>query len=181
VSLSKARKLLLLGILRQSEMHGYLLNAHMAVDAPISLKKPTAYNLLARMEEDGLIVPRTEATGDRERHIYSVTKKGEAEFIKLMRESVGEFNLAEFPGLVCLTWVDALPKREAIKLLKQRRQGIEKFMEHARKVHADSEINRALHASLSASTKSISDYWHKYIAAEFALIDELIEVLGGNK
>ena len=68
MGMTDQRKLLLLGILRQSDMHGYLLNAHLDGTIPISLKKPTAYNLLDRMEEDGWVEHRDEPTGtDRER------------------------------------------------------------------------------------------------------------------
>jgi len=177
MSLTDERRLLLLGILRQSDMHGYLLHAHLAVDAPISLKKPTAYNLLARMEEDGLIVRRTEATGDRERRIYSVTDKGEAEFLRLLKKTMGRFSVAEFPGLVCLNWIDALPPDEAISLLKERRRGLEKYIELIQSVHANEEISRYIHASLTAGSHAVMDFWHKYIKAEFELIDQMLKVL----
>lgn len=180
MSLSQARKLLLLGILRQKDMHGYQLHTHLAVDAPISLKKPTAYHLLARMEEEGLIEKRTEATGERERHIYSVTNEGETVFLQLLRETLGQFNLAEFPGLVCLNWVDALPRKEAISLLKRRRRGIEEFIAHVQWVHSDPELDKQIHASLTASSKAVMEYWHKYIQAEFELIDQLLDSLGGK-
>ena len=53
MAMTTERKLLLLGLLRKNDMHGYLLNAHLGGAVPISLKKPTAYNLLDRMEQGG--------------------------------------------------------------------------------------------------------------------------------
>ena len=42
MAMTNERKLLLLGLLRRSDMHGYLLSAHLDGSVPISLKKPTA-------------------------------------------------------------------------------------------------------------------------------------------
>lgn len=52
------RKLLLLGILRQQEMHGYQLYEFIERDlaACTNLTKPTAYYLLNKMAEDNWIV-----------------------------------------------------------------------------------------------------------------------------
>ena len=91
MALTDERKLLLLGILRQSEMHGYLLNAHLDGAAPISLKKPTAYNLLERMHTDGWVSYRDEPTGDRPRRVYALTETGEQAFLRLLRKQLQHF------------------------------------------------------------------------------------------
>jgi DNA-binding PadR family transcriptional regulator len=126
MAMTNERKLLLLGLLRRSDMHGYLLNAHLDGTVPISLKKPTAYNLLERMEKDAWVEHRDEPTGDRPRRVYSITRNGEAAFLKLLRQQLGELTPAETPGLVSLSFLDSLPASEATELLEQRRATLEK-------------------------------------------------------
>ncbi|MBL8155487.1 MAG: helix-turn-helix transcriptional regulator, partial [Anaerolineae bacterium] len=61
------RELLLLGLLRREDMHGYQLhefiNQNMA--SCIDLKKPTAYYLLDRMAESGWISASAVQEGSR--------------------------------------------------------------------------------------------------------------------
>ncbi len=125
MALTDERKLLLLGLLREADMHGYLLNAHLGSITPISLKKPTAYNLLERMEDDGWVTYRDEPVGDRPRRVYKVTGEGERAFQELLRQQLGTFIPAEFPGVVSLNFLDCIPAVEAIDLLKQRLTAIE--------------------------------------------------------
>jgi DNA-binding PadR family transcriptional regulator len=125
--LTDERKLLLLGLLRQSDMHGYLLNAHLDGSVPISLKKPTAYNLLDRMERDGWIEHRDEPTGERPRKVFSLTMQGETAFRTLLIEQLRTFRPTEFPSAVSLTFLDALPSRKAMELLQQRREAAEAY------------------------------------------------------
>lgn len=115
------RKLLLLGLLRQTDMHGYLLNEHLESGSPVSLKKPTAYNLLDRMERDGWVEGRDESTGDRTRKVYSVTARGEEVFFDMLREQLPRYAANESPAMVSLGFVDALPGDEALELLRRRR------------------------------------------------------------
>jgi DNA-binding PadR family transcriptional regulator len=119
------RKLLLLGLLRQTDMHGYLLNEHLDGVAPVTLKKPTAYNLLDRMEKDGWVAGRDESTGDRPRKVYSVTETGEAEFYRLLREQVPAYAPNESPAMVSIGFLDALEIGEARELLERRRDAAE--------------------------------------------------------
>ncbi len=59
------RKLLLLGLLRMQDMHGYQINdfidAFLAVC--VDVKKPTAYYLLNKMHADGWIAVEEQAGG----------------------------------------------------------------------------------------------------------------------
>ena len=123
------RKLLLLGLLRGSDMHGYLLNAHLDGSVPISLKKPTAYNLLERMEKEGWVEHRDEPTGDRPRRVYSLTPEGEVAFLGLLREQLASFSPAELPSAVSLSFLDAIPPADAVKLLRRRRESVTRFRE----------------------------------------------------
>ena len=119
--MTEERKLLLLGLLRQTNMHGYLLNEHLEGGAPVTLKKPTAYNLLDRMERDGWIAHRNESTGDRIRKVYSVTKDGERAFFRLLKEQLMTYLPNESPAIVSIGFLDELQKTEALQLLCSRR------------------------------------------------------------
>jgi DNA-binding PadR family transcriptional regulator len=125
--MTNERKLLLLGLLRQTEMHGYLLNEHLDGFAPMTLKKPTAYNLLERMERDGWVVGRDEPTGERPRKVYSVTQKGEEAFLELLRDQVPEYAPNESPAMVSIGFLDALGRAEALELLGRRREAAQSF------------------------------------------------------
>lgn len=102
-------------------MHGYVLNEHLGGRSPLSLKKPTAYNLLARMEADGWIAGRDESTGDRTRTVYSVTAAGEQAFFRLLREQLSSYAPGETPAMVSVGFLDALERGEALDLLRRRR------------------------------------------------------------
>ena len=118
------RKLLLLGLLRKQEMHGYqineLIDAHLGTS--IHLTKPTAYRLLHKMTDDGLVSFREETVGNRPaRRIYTITPLGEVEFQKLLKESLSEYKPAEQPNTISLAFMDTLPPGEVLPLLKKRR------------------------------------------------------------
>jgi DNA-binding PadR family transcriptional regulator len=126
------KKLLLLGLLRMNEMHGYRLNelidAHLGKS--VLLTKPTAYNLLEKMTEDGWIVYSEEQAGNRPpRRVYSITPEGEAAFQSILRESLATFKPAEFRSDIALAFLEVIPPAEAISLLQKRRKAIEVELE----------------------------------------------------
>ena len=109
-------KLLLLGLLRQQNMHGYQL--YEFIDRGFSvctdLKKPTAYYLLNKMAEEGLISEDHIQEGNRPlRRVYTLTEKGEAEYQRLLRANlaIARLILAAMPVWLLLEWLDALLKR----------------------------------------------------------------------
>ena len=121
------RKLLLLGLLRSEEMHGYQLNEFIDshLGQTVYLKKPTAYRLLNQMAENGLVASREERVGNRPpRRVYSLTAKGSNEFQRMLRESLADYEAAMFPGNVGFLFLDTLPAAEAGTLLEQRRAGV---------------------------------------------------------
>ena len=170
MGMTDQRKLLLLGILRQSDMHGYLLNAHLDGTIPISLKKPTAYNLLDRMEEDGWVEHRDEPTGDRPRKVFSVTDAGEQAFQKLLREQLREFTPAESPSAVSVSFLDAIPIAEALELLKQRRKSVEEYRDalvpHQGEGTPDEHDAGSAHFAI--------EYARRLIEMESQLLDDVI-------
>jgi len=175
MALTNERKLLLLGLLRQNDMHGYLLNAHLDASVPITLKKPTAYNLLDRMERDGWIAHRDEPTGDRPRKVYSVTERGERAFRDLLAAQLRTFRPAEFPSAVALTFLDALPPPEALAYVQQRRAAVEAFREELDPAAGDVHGPGVAHddASVGAAHVAVT-YALRLAELEIDVLDEII-------
>ena len=118
------KKLLLLGILRQQEMHGYQLNEF--IDANLSLctdlKKPTAYFLLDKMAAEGWITAEQEQEGNRPpRRVYRLTPAGEQAYEQLLRENLSEYQSAVFPGDMGLAFLDSMKPEDALALLQKQR------------------------------------------------------------
>lgn len=131
------RELLLLGLLRQMDMHGYRLAEFIERDLTIctDLKKPTAYFLLDKMVKQGWITQHQEQEGNRPpRRVYRITAEGETQFQRLLRENLATYTSATFVGDVGLAFVEALDQTEARTLLTQRRTALAADLEAARAV-----------------------------------------------
>ena len=129
------RELLLLGLLRSQEMHGYQL--HEAVDSHlgmgVQLTKPTAYRLLSNMAEDGWVTFREEQEGNRPpRRVYAITSQGEVAFQRLLRESLANYQPSDFTCHIGLAFLDQLSPEEALPLLHRRQAGMEELLESTR-------------------------------------------------
>ncbi len=160
------RQLLLLGLLRQQDMHGYQLYEFIEQDlsACTDLKKSTAYYLLNKMAANGWITEEQVQDGNRPpRRVYSLTPAGEAAFQRILRANMSEFYPAYFPGDIGLAFVDDIPVEEAINLLQERRKKLVKALRQvqAAPVHQGSlqwTINHQLH----------------HLQAEVAWLDEML-------
>lgn len=122
------RELLLLGLLRRHEMHGYQLlefiDSQMA--SCVDLKKPTAYFLLDKMAVTGWIHAEQTHEGNRPpRRVYRITAQGEAAFQRLLRENLAGYAPITFGSDIGLAFIGELPAEEALVLLEQRRKAIE--------------------------------------------------------
>ena len=160
------KKLLILGVLRSQEMHGYQLSEHLdhTVGMAITLKKSNAYKLLNKMEEDGWVTYHEEREGNRPpRRVYAITPEGETAFQKMLRESLAAYPSPEFPGVIALNHLDALSPDEAVSLLGQRREKVEGRFREIDVVPADI---RSLHPGF--------EYLHRYYLAELEWLDEVM-------
>jgi DNA-binding PadR family transcriptional regulator len=131
------RKLLLLGLLRRQEMHGYQL--HEFIDQNLALctdlKKPTAYYLLDKMATDGWLVTETEQEGNRPpRRIYQLTHEGEEAFQRLLRENLAHYDPVNFPGDMGLAFLEWLEADEARALLVQQKHELEARLQEIQNV-----------------------------------------------
>lgn len=121
------RELLLMGVLRQGEMHGYQLHDFIERNMAFctDLKKPTAYFLLDKMQESGWVTVKAAREGNRpQKRIYKLTAKGEAAFHEMLRANLSDFSAAKTGSDIGLAFIDAMPAEEAQHLLQQRRDAI---------------------------------------------------------
>jgi DNA-binding PadR family transcriptional regulator len=159
------RKLLLLGLLRSHEMHGYQLNeiidTHLGTS--VHLKKPTAYRLLNEMADDGWITYREEREGNRpSRRVYAITSQGEATFQQLLRDSLANYKPAESRSDISLAFLDVLPGEETLSLLHQRRAVITSLLQT---LHTD-----AHHGSFQL----VIDHKVRHLSTELEWLAEII-------
>ncbi len=161
------RELLLLGLLRREDMHGYQLhefiNQNMA--SCVELKKPTAYYLLDKMAESGWITETETQEGNRPpRRVYQLTTEGEAVFQRLLRENLSSHYPARFTGDIGLTFLDTLPPDEAKTLLMQRRA-----------VLADEVVTAQAIPNHPGSSQLVIEHRLRHLQTELAWLDEVIE------
>jgi DNA-binding PadR family transcriptional regulator len=133
------RELLLLGLLRQTEMHGYQINefidAHLG--SSINLTRPTAYRLLQNMTERGWVSFREEKVGKRPtRRIYAITENGEAQFREILKTCISQYELADSASSIYLAFLDALPLKEALPLLEKQRQTVAELLARMKSDHS---------------------------------------------
>ncbi|MBT3241189.1 MAG: PadR family transcriptional regulator [Chloroflexi bacterium] len=126
------KQIFLLGLIRQSDMHGYqildLINSHFNII--INITKPTAYRLLNNMAEDGWISLREEKEGKRPpRHVYSITPKGEKEFQRMLRESLAEYKPIERPNPISIAFLQIFPPEEILPHMLKRKSSVESIIE----------------------------------------------------
>ncbi|MFC4638327.1 helix-turn-helix transcriptional regulator [Deinococcus hohokamensis] len=117
------RILVLLGLLSVQGRHGYQLSEMIEhqLQYVIQLKKGTAYLLLDRLEQHGLISSRTEQPGLRPtRKVYSLTSAGHEHFEALLTRHLEEEPSILLPGNVPLMFSEHLPAAERLALLRGR-------------------------------------------------------------
>jgi DNA-binding PadR family transcriptional regulator len=162
-------KLLLLGILRRHEMHGYQLYEFIDRDmgSCIDIKKPTAYYLLNKMAQDGWLTEEQAQEGNRPpRTIYHMTAQGEQAFQALLRQNLSSFSSSSFPGDIGLAFLDELPPTEAFVLLQQRRLALEAALQSARSAPRH-----------QGSVQWMLDHQARHLQAELEWLDELLTFL----
>jgi DNA-binding PadR family transcriptional regulator len=122
MSTVRDKRLLLLGILSEHSLHGYELNELLKSPANgIRIGKANAYQLLAKLADEGLVRGREERIEKRPpRTIYTITTRGQAEFARLLQERLPEHEATEYPDGVSLNFVHTLDPDVAVPLLEQR-------------------------------------------------------------
>jgi len=168
------KKLLLLGLLRSQEMHGYQLNEVIDhhLGASVQLKKPTAYRLLNEMANDGWITYKEEQDGNRPlRRIYSLTLQGEVEFQRLLRMILADYKPTELLSDIGIAFLDVLPPSEAIPLLHKQRAVIERLLQTV----SGHDVEH------SGSFQLMIEHQRRYLTTELEWLDEVITRIGTPK
>jgi DNA-binding PadR family transcriptional regulator len=117
--------LAVMALLFERPMHPYEMVSTMRErnkDEAIRLRYSSLYSVVGAMEREGLVVElETRRDGKRpERTVYGITEAGRAEFLAWLRELLRE-PMKEYTRFTAgLSFVAALPPREAVALLDQR-------------------------------------------------------------
>jgi DNA-binding PadR family transcriptional regulator len=170
MSALRDKKLLLLGILLHTRVHGYELNQLLKSPAStIRIGKANAYQILAKMEAQGLVSSEQKQEGKRPpRQVYSITTKGKEELFQLLRESLAQYEPLEYPNGVSLDLLALIQPQEALPLLQQRR---ERLALHCKTLAGFSDDIRASHPGL--------DFLIRQASLEKELLDEIINKNSG--
>jgi DNA-binding PadR family transcriptional regulator len=120
-------ELLVLGLLRQQDQHGYRINEF--IDANLgrltTMKRPTAYATLDRLHRHGCVAVRIEQAGNRApRKVYAITPAGEARFRDLLRANLASAPLSSTTE-IGLLFLDGLPLVDVAACLVARRERLD--------------------------------------------------------
>ncbi|HEU5433846.1 MAG TPA: helix-turn-helix transcriptional regulator, partial [Thermomicrobiales bacterium] len=115
-------ELLVLGLLRLQDQHGYRINEF--VDSNLgrltTMKRPTAYATLDRLHRQGCVAVRAEQIGNRTpRKVYAITPAGEARFQALLRANLAAPPLTSTTE-IGLLFLDGLPPDDVAACLAAR-------------------------------------------------------------
>jgi DNA-binding PadR family transcriptional regulator len=160
------KELLLLGILRREDMHGYQLAEFIEHNLGVctDLTKSTAYYLLDKMAQDGWITFAETQPGKRPaRRVYHLTQEGESAFQHLLRQNLAAFNPQVFPDDIGLAFLDGVGMEEACALLDQRRAALVARLEELRQVHTH-----------PGTLQWLIDHQRHHLAQELNWLDEII-------
>ena len=166
------REMLLLGLLRSGEMHGYQLNDYIerTLSFCADVKKATAYFLLDKMEGRGWVTAIEQREGNRPpRKVYHLTPSGEAEFQRLLRENLATFSSARSAADIGLAFIGALDPGEARQLLQQRRAALSTDLDSIRAAPQ--------HGS---GVQLLINHQINYLDSELRWLDETIASLGNK-
>ncbi|HST69223.1 MAG TPA: PadR family transcriptional regulator [Solirubrobacterales bacterium] len=112
----------ILGFVRKGPKSGYEIKA--LVDNSTRFFWAASYGQiypeLKRLAEAGLIVGSDSPTGGRKRTVYEITADGEEELRSWLRQRPDVFEMRD-EGLLKLFFADALPREEALVILREMR------------------------------------------------------------
>lgn len=161
------RHLLLLGLLRHEEMHGYQINEFIdqQMGFCVDLKRSTAYYLLDKLCREGYVSQEVERAGNRpERRVYRITPAGEQRFQELLRQNLAAYTPPIYGEDVGVIFQQQLPSAERRHLLHTRRD----------KVSAHYARLETLKASLPDDHHAVIEHHLLHVAAELRWVDQMI-------
>jgi DNA-binding PadR family transcriptional regulator len=128
-----ATRLLVLGIVRgYGRAHGYRIGNDLlawGADEWANVKWGSIYHALRSLTDGGFLVDHNDVPGRTE---YELTDRGEAEYMKLLRQALRRPQpRPDFLG-AALAMLPSLPRQEAIALLRERLDALEAHRDKAR-------------------------------------------------
>lgn len=161
--------LLVLGLLKLQEMHGYQLSD--LIDRRLKyltdLKKPTLYHILGKLEAEGDVTKSASREGNRpERFTYRLTKTGVERFERLLRQNLENAHDAYFNDDIGMLFLSELPAPEARKFLEQKRSGVDERIAHVAAAVAKHEAGSPAFHTLR--------HHEMHLQTERAWLDELL-------
>lgn len=141
--------LLLLGLLRSQDQHGYQLNEFIErnLSRMTDMKKATAYAILERLCKSGYVSVYNEQEGHRPvRKVYSITPTGQEKYLELLRANLAGAEQMTFAGDIGLYFLDDLPLAEVLELLNRRLKQVEIRLENYKQMpnHTGLGVNLAV-------------------------------------
>lgn len=139
------KQLLLLGVLSESDMHGYRLNeyVHQAMGMYTDIKKSTIYYTLDHLEKEGYVEQEVEREGRRpERRVYKITGKGNEYFLELLRKHLSEYTRTYYADDIGIAFMHRLQPDEARRLLTEKREKIQSALKSFREQPKNDENRR---------------------------------------
>jgi len=125
----------ILGFVRNEPRSGYEIKA--VVDNSTRFFWAASYGQiypeLKRLAEAGLIVGSDVPTGGRKRTVYEITADGEEELRAWLRQEPETFEMRD-EGLLKLFFADALPREEAVQILRSMREQRQAVYEQLRAI-----------------------------------------------
>lgn len=119
-------RLLVLGVLRAKEpAHGYEIRQELetwGAQSWANVAPGSVYHALTQMAREGLVEPveTAEPSKGPARNAYAVTKSGEREFQRLLREYLWKEKSTIDPLQPALAFLDAVPREELLAALRRR-------------------------------------------------------------
>ena len=166
---SPDHQLLILGLLRMQDMHGYqiaeMIESHFS--ASTRIKKPTLYDTLKKLRADGLVTSREEQEGNRPpRTVYTLTPEGEQKFLLLLKESISTYAEPDLRDEAALMFLEALSSGEVRLLLEDRRMSLSAVIEDQPQTDPH-----------DGALRVISNRRAHHLRAELAWLDEILDEL----
>jgi DNA-binding PadR family transcriptional regulator len=174
-------KLIILGLLRKSPMHGYEIKQrieHETMAEWAGVSYGAIYSALNKLARDGFVEKvGTEQVGKRpSRDVYQITGNGHDEFLRLLREalSLPEHRVSSID--IGIRFMDALPHAEARTLLRQHKETLEEVLAHHIEERAHI-IDQYEHSSYLEGICVLFDHGILHVRAEIEWLDQVLDKL----
>lgn len=127
-------RLMVLGMLKLKPLSGYEIQQVLQTsqtDIWAGVLPGSIYHALKKMDKEGLVeVDSVEQTGHRIKAIYKITEKGQAEFIRLLKESLREKSVI-LPATLyaAMSFMQDLPLVKQVEALTEQKCMLERELE----------------------------------------------------